>query len=355
MDENETIRYDEELKQSFARFGYITFLSIMFIYINTTTQIDIIKLNLIYIIYTASSIIHFLFIKAFPNSLITIRRYIMLSIDIVGTTFLIHYLNYYGFVFTLLYQWIILGGLIRFGKRYMYLTIIITLISITALYLFNPYWHSHIDMIIYMYLAVTIIPLFVSRLIHRLIKENENLSKLLDLVEKKSKIDSLTMIPNRFSFELEMKRYISRDIPFALLFIDIDGFKGVNDNYGHDIGDEILKEIAQRLKDSIDKDDFVARLGGDEFVVMSKKSREDVLRLAERIKENLSKPYKHGKIDTLSASIGISYYPKDATDEFTLKRYADIAMYTVKREGKNGFIEYNHKWSGRKQFNMHLY
>jgi len=352
MDENEKLQYEDELEQSIARFGYIIVIFFILAYFNVVIELDIMDLDIIYILYIISSLIYFVFIKFFPNICITYRRYFILSLDIIGTTCLINYLEYYGFIFTLLYQWIILGNLVRFGKKQMYIGIVISLISITIMYFTNRYWNNQQILIIYMYLAVTIIPIFVFKLLRRLLQENRELSNLLNLVEKKSKIDTLTKLPNRFSFELEIKKYIKRHIPFALLFIDIDGFKTVNDNYGHDMGDKILQEIAKRLKDSIDKDDFAARLGGDELVVISKKKREDVLRLAERIKENLSKPY--GKIDNISASIGISYYPQHATDEFMLKRYADIAMYTIKRRGKNGYIEYNPKWSNKK-FNLHLH
>ena len=220
MDENETIRYGEELKQSLSRFGYIALFSPILIYLNTISHINIYQLNLLYITYTSFSTINFIFIKTFPNHFVKGRRYIISTLDILAVSFLISYLEYYGFIFTIIYQWIILSSLIRFGKEYMYFSMSITLVSITMIYIFNPYWHQHFDAIVYMYLLVTIIPMFVFRLIKRLLKENEELSKLLNLVKKKSKLDPLTMIPNRFSFELELKKYISRNIPFYLFNIE---------------------------------------------------------------------------------------------------------------------------------------
>ena len=265
----------------------------------------------------------------------------MATIDIIGTTAIINYLGYYGFIFNLLYLWIAIGNLIRFGEKNLIVTIAVTYISLFVMYLSNPFWKQHTDMIIYMIVSITLIPSFVAITLKRLIKENKELSKLLQFVEMKSKIDSLTMIPNRLFFEIEIKKFMSKNIPFALLFIDIDGFKDVNDNYGHDIGDAVLKEIAERLKYTIDNSDFVARLGGDEFVVISFKNKNGVRKLSEKICKTLSLPYGPRKnIKNISASIGISYFPEDTTDEFMLKRYADIAMYAVKYSGKQGFVEY---------------
>ena len=349
LNEKETVRISEELKQSYIRFGYIVFIAPFLIYLNSIVRVDILQLNFIYIIYIAIATTHYLFLKTYPDKFIKTRRYFISMIDILGTTSLINYLEYYGFVFNLIYIWIIIGNLLRFGKRHFLFTVIMTLASLTVMYIFSPYWRINSDLVLYMMISVIVIPFFVSVLVEQLIKENRELSKLLQLVEMKSKIDSLTRIPNRFSFEIEIKRYMSKNIPFALLFVDIDGFKSVNDNYGHDMGDEVLKEIAERIKLSAGESDFVARLGGDEFVVMSLKKRNGVAELAKRICENLSHPYGPKKnIDNLSASIGISYFPEDTTDEFMLKRYADIAMYAVKQSGKHGFVEYCSCWKNKK-------
>ena len=345
----ERVRIAEEIKQLYIRIVTIIFFAPFLVYLNSVLRIDTIQLNLMYVVYIAFTSIHYLFIKTYPEKFIDIRRYIISSIDIVGTTILIDYLGYYGFVFNLFYLWIILGNLLRFGEKHLIYTIIFTELCLIMIYIFNPYWKAYPDLILYTMISVIFIPLFVYILIKQLIKENRELSKLLQLVEMKSKIDSLTKIHNRLSFEIEIKRYMSKSIPFALLFIDIDGFKSVNDNYGHDMGDEILKEIADRIRKSTDKSDFVARLGGDEFVVMSLKSRDDVLKLAERLCKNLSQPYgANNHIDNLSASIGISYFPEDTTDEFMLKRYADIAMYAVKQSGKHGFVEYCPCWKNKR-------
>jgi diguanylate cyclase (GGDEF)-like protein len=339
----------EEVRQSYARFGYIMLIAPILIYLNNYFPQKINQLNFVYIIFTAYAALHYIFIKYFPSSAVLPRKLLAIIADITATSFFVYYLDRYGFIFHLLYIWIIMGNGLRFGPRYLFFAMGVSITAISLIYFYSPFWHSRIYLIVYMILTAIVIPLFALLLMRRLREKNRELSKLLQLVEKQSKIDSLTGIPNRFSFELEIKRYMSRDIPFALLFIDIDGFKSVNDNYGHDVGDQVLREIARRLAQSTGKSEFFARLGGDEFVVMSRRRGEAIRNLAESIRKNLSRPYgKKGEIDNLSASIGISYFPKDTDDEFMLKRYADIAMYAVKQGGKNGYMEYCDCWEDKK-------
>jgi diguanylate cyclase (GGDEF)-like protein/PAS domain S-box-containing protein len=181
------------------------------------------------------------------------------------------------------------------------------------------------------------------------VKENITERKeLLEYLDQMAHYDELTGLPNRALFfdRLGCLESLSRreGRHFALLFIDLDGFKGVNDRHGHDAGDAVLRETAARLRASIRASDTAARMGGDEFtVILGNLSREaDISLIARKILQALSAPISlpGGLNCSIGASIGISLYPEDAQDVETLVSSADTAMYEVKREGKNGYRFY---------------
>lgn len=126
----------------------------------------------------------------------------------------------------------------------------------------------------------------------------------------------------------------------ALLFIDLDGFKAVNDAAGHEAGDHCLKVIAKRLQGALRAEDTVSRVGGDEFVVImsSVSDRDGAAQLAGKLVETVAQPIEFGEQSfTLGASIGIALYPDHGNDGPTITRRADLAMYQVKRSGKNSY------------------
>ncbi|MDY6994867.1 MAG: diguanylate cyclase, partial [Pseudomonadota bacterium] len=162
--------------------------------------------------------------------------------------------------------------------------------------------------------------------------------------------DSLTQLPNRSLFHdnlLRAQAWAKRHHnAFALLFIDLDGFKPVNDTLGHAVGDQLLQAVAQRLQDCVRETDTVARLGGDEFTVILKniRKKQDAVRVVEIIVRTLQQPFKiNGHAVTISASIGIAVYPYDDTDVDKLLTYADAAMYEAKEAGKGVFKFYRGK------------
>ena len=126
----------------------------------------------------------------------------------------------------------------------------------------------------------------------------------------------------------------------ALFFIDLDGFKQVNDLYGHDAGDQVLKEVAIRMLNIIDKTDTASRVGGDEFIlIFSEVYHLDIIKQkAQDLIDEISKPYNYqNNIIHIGASIGISLYNDNAKDPKSLRKLADKAMYSVKETGKKGF------------------
>lgn len=165
-----------------------------------------------------------------------------------------------------------------------------------------------------------------------------------EAIWKQANFDTLTSLPNRRMFNdrlrQEMKKS-ARDIaPMALIFIDLDGFKAVNDNLGHDFGDILLKQVAERLLQCVRNTDTVARLGGDEFTVILSELKDpgDVVRIVQDILHSLARPFqlKH-EIAEISGSVGIALFPDDANDAETLIKCADQAMYQAKQQGRNRF------------------
>lgn len=162
--------------------------------------------------------------------------------------------------------------------------------------------------------------------------------------------DSLTGLPNRQLFLSMLADAVERS-SCGLLFVDLDGFKGVNDDFGHDAGDDILKVVAGRLRGAVRASDEVARLAGDEFVIILNDVRmiEDATRVAAKVVETLGAPFevKGRLITSISASVGIALYPADATSADGLLRAADAAMYKAKRSGKNRWCRFRDGREGR--------
>ncbi|WP_019644233.1 GGDEF domain-containing protein [Novispirillum itersonii] len=162
--------------------------------------------------------------------------------------------------------------------------------------------------------------------------------------------DSLTGLPNRVLFHDRLGQAVRtmhrNGLPMALMFIDLDGFKAVNDTLGHDAGDLLLKEAARRLASCVRESDTVARLGGDEFTVIMAGIEETacVHDVASRILRSLSVPFELGthegrpQVGAVSASIGVALAPEHADDAETLLRLADSAMYRAKDQGKSRYV-----------------
>jgi len=166
--------------------------------------------------------------------------------------------------------------------------------------------------------------------------------------------DELTGLPNRVMFSellnhvLHTARRAGRR--FAVLFIDLDRFKFINDSLGHEAGDSLLREVAMRLKSSLRSSDVVARLGGDEFVVLLPDLDEgdQASTVARKLLSAVIKPVEIGGQEwRVTASIGVSTFPDDAHDEPSLMKHADIAMYHAKEEGKNNFQFYDGRLKAR--------
>jgi diguanylate cyclase (GGDEF)-like protein len=171
-------------------------------------------------------------------------------------------------------------------------------------------------------------------------RRHRGLQELKDELDHEASHDSLTSLANRRRFTEELERVSARGRPgdlVGVLFCDLDGFKDVNDHYGHDAGNDLLIEVAERLRKSVRPGDLVARIGGDEFVIMLTRleSTAPAATIADRVCSMLREPILLGADAVcISTSVGIALAPADHADTADLMRRADAAMYQAKSEGK---------------------
>ena len=190
-------------------------------------------------------------------------------------------------------------------------------------------------------------------------------SHMQDELFRRAHQDSLTSLPNRALFEDRLQQALARanrtSEKIALLCIDLDGFKEINDRYGHEAGDWLLQQAAQRLTGCIRKADTVARIGGDEFVaaIGDVRESEGVEKICETLVRILGEPYSfRGVTFSTTASIGAAIFPRDAVSCEELRRHADLAMYRAKESGRNTYrmfsADLGEKLSRRRQIEKHL-
>ncbi|ODU39939.1 MAG: diguanylate cyclase [Comamonas sp. SCN 67-35] len=173
--------------------------------------------------------------------------------------------------------------------------------------------------------------------------------------------DHLTGLANRQMFEQRlsagMEHARASGLPMALVFLDLDLFKEVNDTFGHDEGDALLQEVSRRLLTCVRATDQVARLGGDEFTLILKdvQHESDVARVCEKVLQAIVQPYelRHNTVH-ISVSAGIAFYPSDASASAQLLRHADLAMYASKEQGRNRFLRFEPEMLREEQWRLQL-
>ncbi len=174
-------------------------------------------------------------------------------------------------------------------------------------------------------------------------KERGKLQAVAQELERYAKYDMLTSLPNRRYFFEHLEALVAKQVKethiSAVLFIDLDTFKSINDTYGHDVGDNVLIAVGNRLKGCVRESDFVARLGGDEFAVILHdiEERDHVKSLAQRMHATIQESIQVGTLGcTVNASIGVAFITESEMNSETLLQNADAAMYAIKRKGKGG-------------------
>lgn len=186
-----------------------------------------------------------------------------------------------------------------------------------------------------------------SQLLERTIRYAIERKQIEDRLDHLAHYDHLTDLPNRSLFLDRLRHAINlaaRDKnQFTVLFIDLNDFKGINDSYGHDTGDKLLKQFSSRLQNSVRRSDTVARMGGDEFTVILHNlgSSQKIMMLAQKIINDANEPYDINEHHfNVGCSIGIATYPNSGHDEETLQRNADLAMYQAKQASVSSYRFY---------------
>ncbi|MFH0934004.1 MAG: GGDEF domain-containing protein, partial [Pseudomonadota bacterium] len=175
-----------------------------------------------------------------------------------------------------------------------------------------------------------------------------HLVKRQQILEVEANHDALTGLPNRRLLQDRLDQAITRsnraDRVLALCYLDLDGFKQVNDTLGHDAGDDVLRLVAARLGKALRREDTVARMGGDEFILLLEDldSEESAMQFLNRVLKDIALPMSiYGNPAAVTASIGVTFYPRDSSTPEQLLKHADEAMLTAKREGKSRYHFYS--------------
>lgn len=184
---------------------------------------------------------------------------------------------------------------------------------------------------------------------------------LQEQLQRQVVTDSLTGLLNRHGFMVALEQELARanrnNKMLAVLFVDLDGFKRINDAFGHKAGDELLRAVARRMRESLRPYDLVARLGGDEFTIIAEGlgTEEQIAHLAEKILQALVPPHSiNGLQITVGASVGIAVYPQSGDTAEAVIQAADMAMFCAKTEGRNEYRFYNAEMNGRTRARLML-
>lgn len=238
-----------------------------------------------------------------------------------------------------------IGNGLRNGAGYAKLSALIGGLSVGGALSLSPHWHAGKLVTEGIVLAIIVLPWYTLLLSKQIALAKREMQQRAALFESASRTDSLTGLMNRTGFFQCLQKLIENvernGSRGAVMLLDLDGFKGVNDACGHSTGDDVLKSVATRLHDCIDAVDKVARLGGDEFgiVVTDASDLREVERLAQSLIDSVSAVHVRGQGDLrIGASIGICLLPDDdCRDEASVMETADRRMYHAKKSGKNRF------------------
>jgi diguanylate cyclase (GGDEF)-like protein len=257
-------------------------------------------------------------------------------VDLGATTYVLYFLGDAGIPVYGMYLFNACGNGFRFGTRYLFLSSVLGVSGFTLVLATSEYWVAHRTIGVGLLIVLIVIPMYFASLVRQL---HAALARMRTMANH----DTLTDLPNRHSFYEQLQHTLRlaerNNTVFAVVFIDLDGFKPVNDELGHAAGDAVLKSVARRLEQCVRKCDVVARFGGDEFVIiLSDVHKMAVPSIARKIIDTVASPHEfNGKTVTLSSSMGIATYPDNGRSVDELVARADAAMYRSKRAGKNCF------------------
>jgi len=335
----------DELKYDKGRLHLLTIVTvlsfILYLFNNGHLSTTLLHESTLLAGLTVLSLIHYFVVLHYPAMLKRTRRVFLLFLDLALLTYSITIFEHYGLFLFPLYIILIMQNGLYFGIPYFYSGLITASGFWIAMLYYSQYWQHYSDIVATFAATTFLVPLFYLNYIISAHREKDALSKKLSTVAEDAYHDSLTSLANRKTYTEELKRAFKEKKFFALLFIDLNKFKNINDTYGHHIGDEVLIEVARRLEAQMDEEDFLARLGGDEFAIISKKKKVFLPKFIQRIEEHVIGAHQIEKITVrIELSIGISMYPDDARSSTILEKYADTAMYAAKKKRESHHVFY---------------
>lgn len=336
-------RAREEISQAKARLAYVVVTELYLLVIARFFDIDVesafVRIQVLLLGVTLYALFLLYFVRRYMV-FSPLRQGVTIAVDIGAVSYVMFLLGGAGAVFYPLYLWIISGNGLRFGMAYLWFAMGLGFVGFAVLVGFNDYWLANLSAGIGLLLGVLILPSFFAVLIRRLHQLNQRLQTLVVAKEHLASHDDLTGLCNRYCFNRRLAEEIARaernGLGFSLLYLDLDGFKPINDSYGHDVGDLLLKSVADRLRAEIRSVDLAVRLGGDEFAVLTMAGNGDDQAgvLVGRIEQAITAPHDvlddRGNSLSIGVSIGVATYPLDGTDAETLMRVADTQMYRKK-------------------------
>lgn len=286
--------------------------------------------------YSLYSLVLWWIIRRFPGDR-PLRRGLNIVLDLTVTTVSLYLLGEFGALLFPLLLWIIMGNGLRFGVKYLLFAQVVGILAFVPVALFSGYWQQNAEMAMGLLISLLALPLLYAVQTRRLYLLNQRLQDELAYARYAAQHDGLTGLPNRAQFterlQMEVKRSHRTGEPFALMYLDLDGFKQVNDTLGHQYGDDLLLAFSERLGEIVRETDLAARVGGDEFAVIlpTVDTVEGIEQFAQRLKLAIREPYEvQGRDTCLHASIGSALFPDDAHDVDELIRIADRRMYEDK-------------------------
>jgi len=332
----ENASYIQEKKHALSHLFVVLFFTIGIILLLNFMDIkmnpEYFFLKLLFVGTSIFSLLYYLLIITFPNLLLNIRKLMLISIDLSVLTISIIILETHGIFLFPFYVLIVMESGLSFGFLYFYFTVFLAITSWVILLVYSPYWLAHENIIITFVIMTFVIPLVYLKKMRKLYQKQEHLHETLVSSNHDANYDMLTGLANRKQYDVFMKKLLKKKAFFALLFIDLNKFKAINDTHGHDAGDEVLIEVAKRLNESIDEGDMLARLGGDEFVILTSRKQVFLDKFLSKIEQTTIGRHQIGRVSVLiELSIGVSLFPNDSKSETFLRKYADEAMYVAKK------------------------
>jgi len=301
--------------------------------------------------YALISLVYYRWVTKKPNEYLW-RRYIVIVTDLGLTGYVNYRFGVAGFGFYPIYLWIVIGNGLRFGSHYLGVATAVGILSFLIANGLSGAAESHPGIFIGLFAGLLLMPKFFLAMIRRLADANRILARKKQEAEHQATHDLLTGLPNRSLLEdrvsLAVAQAKSTASHLAVAFIDLNNFKSVNDNFGHDAGDQLLIQVAECLTGSVRDTDTVARLGGDEFIVLLENCGDanSVAAIVDQLFGCSGRYYRIGHRETyVTWSCGVAIYPHDGTTGGELIRNADTAMYQAKEAGANLFRLYDTEMS----------